>query len=111
MDAPVRRAVEPANRDCMRPDEADDLRLRHRDARAFRQRHRGVLDERRIDGLVVEELDQPLLTADIDQRLGLRAAERAATAGHDLRLHSADGFRGFDLGDDLAKPLRIVEAG
>jgi hypothetical protein len=33
-----------------------------------------VLDERSVDVLVVEELDDPLLTLDVDKRLGLCAA-------------------------------------
>lgn len=69
------RTIEAANGNRVRPDKTDDLCLCHRDACTLGQCHRRVFDERRVDGLVVEELDDPLLAVDVDQRLGLRTTE------------------------------------
>ena len=69
-----------------------------------------MLDKRRIDGLVIEKLDDPLLAGDVDERLGLGAAERAATAGNDLGFQRTYRLRGLDPGRDLTELLRIAES-
>ncbi len=49
-----------------------------------------MLDERHVDGLPIVELDDPLLAADLDERLRLGPAETAAGGEH-LALELADG--------------------
>ena len=49
------------------------------DACAGGQRHRGVLEQRAIQGVTCfAELDHPFLPAELEQRLGPRAAKRGA---------------------------------
>ena len=106
VNPPTLLAVEATNGNCIRAGERDDLRLGHGDARPRGGRHGRMLDERRIDGLTVEELDNPRLATDVDQRFGLRATE-TATGTDNLRLRGADGLRGFNLGHRCASSSRV----
>ena len=67
-----------------------------------------MLNERHVDGLVVEELDEPLLSANVDERLRLGPAETAAGVEH-LAFEAADRFPGADLVDDFAQALGLLQ--
>ena len=59
-----------------------------------------MLDQRHIDGFIVEELDDPLLTGNFNQCIGFSPTETAASAQH-LSLDFVDRLLVTDLVDDL----------
>src|SRR3981189_2452236 len=79
----------------------DHPRFGHGDAGQLGERHRRVLNERYVDGLTIEELDDPLHPANVDERLRLGPAETAAGVEH-VAFKSTDGCRGAALVDDFA---------
>ena len=106
VDAHFAAPVETAHRQRVFTDEWHHLRFGYCDASQFGKCHGRVLDERHVDGLVVEKLDDPLLTVDVDERFGLGPAETAAS-GQQSALDVGDWLLGTDLMDDFAKLLRL----
>ena len=90
-------------------DQRNHPRFGHWDAGQLGERHRRVLDERHVDGLVVEELDDPLHPANVDERLRLGPAETAASVEH-LAFEAADRCPGADLVNDFAELLRLLQS-
>ena len=70
MNALALFSVKTLNGQSMKTCQLDHLRLSHRNARLLRLCHGGMLYQGRINWFVVEELNDPLLTANIDQSLG-----------------------------------------
>src|SRR5580692_12254788 len=89
MYAPLAVSIVAAHRQRVLTDQRDQPRFCNSDAGQLGKRHRGVLDERHVDGLIVEELDDPLHTANVDERLRLCPAETAAGVEH-LAFEDAD---------------------
>ena len=105
---PVGAAVEAPHCDGVLTDKRHDPGLRRSDPCLRGKGHRGVFDERHVDGLVVEKLDDPRLTVDVDQRLGLRAAKAAAGRKHPP-LDLAHGLFGVDFFDHLGQQVRAFQ--
>src|SRR5882757_1162002 len=88
--------------------ERDDPRFGHGDAGQLGERHRRVLNERYVDGLTIEELDDPLHSANLDERLRFGPAETAAGIEH-LAFEATDRCPGADLVDDFTELLRLLQ--
>src|SRR6202795_2222174 len=86
----------------------DHPRFGHRDAGQLGERHRRVLNERYVNGLIVEELDDPLHAANVDERLRLGPSETAAGVEH-LAFEATDWCPGAYLVDDFAEFLRLLQ--
>lgn len=69
------------NRDGVLSPERNDLSVRDSDAGFSCELHRRVFDERNVDRLAVKELQNPLRSANFDERLRFGTAE-APTRGH-----------------------------
>src|SRR5580692_12739395 len=108
MYAPLAVSIVAAHRQRVLTDQRDQPRFCNSDAGQLGKRHRGVLDERHVDGLIVEELDDPLHTANVDERLRLCPAETAAGVEH-LAFEDADRCPGANLVDGFAELLRLLQ--
>src|SRR5450432_860407 len=107
MNAPLAVSVVSAYRERVLADKRDHPRIGHSDTGRLGKRHRGVLDERHVDGLIVEELDDPLHSANVDERLRFGPAETAAGVEH-LAFDAGDRGPGTDVVDDFAELLRLL---
>src|SRR3984893_261699 len=109
MNAPLALSIIWAHRQRVLTDKRDHPRFGHSGARQLGKRHRRVLDERHVDGLIIEELDDPLHSANVDERLRLGPAETAAGVEH-LAFEGTDRCPGVDLVDDFAELLRLLQS-
>src|SRR5713226_8685455 len=109
MNAPLAVSIVSAHRQRVLTDKRDHPRFGHTDASQLGKRHRRVLDERHVDGLIVEELDDPLHSTNVDERLRLGPAETAAGVEH-LAFEATDRCPGADLVDDFAELLRLLQS-
>src|SRR4051812_38721022 len=87
---------------------AEPYRERGRDANQSlgRQRHRGVLHERGVDGLTIGELHDPLLAIDVEQGFGSSSAQRHAGTNEALQL-GRDWLVCEDLAYELENRFRV----
>src|SRR5882724_11218736 len=106
MNAPSAVSIVSAHCQCVLTVKRDHPRFGHCDAGQLGERHRRVLDERYVYGLIVEELDDPLHSANVDERLRLGPTETAAGVEH-LAFEATDRCPGADLVDDFAELLRL----
>src|SRR6266403_5177742 len=104
MNAPLTVSIVSAHRQSVLTDQRDHLRFGHSDASQAGKRHRRVLDERHVDGLAIEELDDPLLSTDVDERFRLGPTETAA-GRQQLAFPATDRRPGVDLVDDFTELL------
>src|ERR1700682_6345552 len=86
----------------------DQPRFGHCDAGQLGERHRRVLNERYVDGLIIEELDDPLHSANVDERLRLGPAETAAGVEH-LAFEATNRCSGVNLVNDFAQALCLLQ--
>src|ERR1700675_1394227 len=99
MNAPLANSIVSAPRQRVFTDKWDHPRFGHSDVSQLGKRHRRVLDERHVDGLIIEEFDDPLHSTNVDERLRLGPAETAAGVEH-LALEATDWCPSVDLVDD-----------
>src|SRR5258708_27286766 len=108
MNAPGTVSIVSAHRQRVLTGKRDHPRFGHGDAGQLGERHRRVLNERYVDGFTIEELDDPLRSANVDERLRLGPAETAAGLEH-LAFEATDRCPGADLVDDFAEFLRLLQ--
>src|ERR1700722_9804920 len=109
MYAPLAVSIVSAHRQRILADKRDHPRFGNPDTCRLGKRHRRVLDERHVDGLIVKELDDPLDSGDVDDRLRLSPTETAAGIEHQA-FETTDRRPGVDLVDDLAELLRLLQS-
>src|ERR1700682_1676423 len=108
MNAPLAVSIVAAHSQRVLTDKPDHSRFGHSDAGQLGKSHRGVLDERHVDGIIIEELDDPLHSSNVDERLRLGPAETAAGVEH-LAFEATNRCSGVNLVNDFAQALCLLQ--
>src|SRR5579862_9324420 len=108
MNSPSAVTIVPAHHQRILSDERDHLRFGYCDVSQFGERHRRVLNERYVNRLVVEELDDPLHPTHVDECFRLCPADTAAGVEH-LSFETTNRRPGADFVNNLAELLRLIQ--